>query len=132
MSRNVRKRTFRHAHTRKTQISLRICTVRVFVFRMKKLCILGYPKCAQGRVRSDCANVQSDLILRWAHMSEARFQTLRFRCLLLTPFSDTRSSLSFNIRLLCTVLLMTLKICRFFAVSFFSRCQIKFRPVKTI
>ena len=43
--------------------------IRVFVVRKKKLCILGYPKCAQRRFRSDCANAQADLNLRWAHMS---------------------------------------------------------------
>ena len=47
--------------------------IRVFVVRMKKLCILGYPKCAQGRFRSVCANAQADLNLRWAHISEDRF-----------------------------------------------------------
>ena len=43
--------------------------IRVFVVRMKKLCLLGYPKCAQWRFWSDCANAQSDLNLRWALMS---------------------------------------------------------------
>ena len=32
--------------------------------------ILGYPKCAQWRFRSDCTNAQADLNLRQAHMSE--------------------------------------------------------------
>ena len=31
------------------------CLIRVFVVRMKKLCILGYPKCAHWRFRSACA-----------------------------------------------------------------------------
>ena len=35
--------------------------------------ILGYPKCAQWRFWSDCANAQADLNLRWAHMSEGTF-----------------------------------------------------------
>ena len=43
--------------------------IRVFVICMKKLCMLGYPKYAQPRFRSDCANAQSDLNLGWAHMS---------------------------------------------------------------
>ena len=30
---------------------------------------IDYPKCAQWRFWSDCANAQSDLILRWVHMS---------------------------------------------------------------
>ena len=40
---------------------------------MKLLHILGYPKCAQWRFWSDCANAQSDLNLRWAPMSEGMF-----------------------------------------------------------
>ena len=54
-----------------TQIRLRTCAVwSVFVVHMKKLCILGYPKCAQWRFWSDCANAQADPTLCWAHMSE--------------------------------------------------------------
>ena len=45
--------------------------ISVFIVRIKKLCILGYPKCVQWRFWSDCANAQADLNLRWAHMSEA-------------------------------------------------------------
>ena len=40
---------------------------------MKNVCILDYPKCAQGRFWSDCADAQSDLNLRWAQMSEGTF-----------------------------------------------------------
>ena len=47
--------------------------IRVSVVRMKQLCILGYPKCAQPRFRSDCANAQSDLNLRWALIFEGTF-----------------------------------------------------------
>ena len=47
--------------------------IKVFVVRMKKLCIPGYPKCVQGRFWSGCANVQADQNLRWAHMSEGTF-----------------------------------------------------------
>ena len=36
--------------------------ISVFVVRMKKLCILGYPNCGQWRL--DCANAQADLNLR--------------------------------------------------------------------
>ena len=45
---------------------------RVFVICTKKLCILGYPKCAQKiliRLR-ECANAQADLKLRLAYMSK--------------------------------------------------------------
>ena len=40
---------------------------------MQKHCILGYPKCAQWRFWSDCANAQSDLNLRWANISGCTF-----------------------------------------------------------
>ena len=57
-----------------TQISLHICAVwSVFIIRMKKLYILGCPKCAQRRFGSDCANAQSDPNLRRAHISEGSF-----------------------------------------------------------
>ena len=49
------------------------CLIRVFVVRMKKLCILGYPKCAQCIFWLDCANAKADLNIRWAHMSEITF-----------------------------------------------------------
>ena len=41
--------------------------IRIFVFRMKKPCIIGYPKCAQWRFRS---YAQSDLNLRWVHIED--------------------------------------------------------------
>ena len=46
--------------------------IRVFIVCMKKLCILSYllSRMHQRRFRSDCANAQSDLNLRWLHMSE--------------------------------------------------------------
>ena len=47
--------------------------IRVFVVRVKKLCILGYPKCFQWRFWSDYVNAQADLSPRWAHMSEGTF-----------------------------------------------------------
>ena len=54
----------------KTQISLCIRAVSsVFVLRMKTICIVGHPKCAQ---LLDCANAQADLNLRWTHLSESR------------------------------------------------------------
>ena len=46
---------------------------RSLITVLKKLCILGYAKCAQRRFRSACANAQADLNLRWAHMSEDTF-----------------------------------------------------------
>ena len=47
--------------------------IRVFVLRLKKCCVLGYPKCAKRRFRFDCANPQPDLNLRWEHKSECLF-----------------------------------------------------------
>ena len=39
--------------------------IRVFVVRMKKLCITGHPKCAPVKI---LIRLQSDLSLRWAPM----------------------------------------------------------------
>ena len=39
----------------------------VFVVHMNKRCSLGYPKCAQWRFWSDCANAQADLNLCLVH-----------------------------------------------------------------
>ena len=47
--------------------------IRNFVVRMVKHCTLGYPKCAQRRFWSVCANAQADLNLRWAQISEGTF-----------------------------------------------------------
>ena len=47
--------------------------IRVCVVNMERLCILGYPKYAPWRFWSDLANVQVDLILIFAHMSEGLF-----------------------------------------------------------
>ena len=37
----------------------------VFLVHMKKLCILGFSKCALWRFWSDCMNAQADLNLQW-------------------------------------------------------------------
>ena len=71
---NVTKRTFWRAPNEDSDQPARPRSlIRVFVGRMKKLCTLGYPKCAQRRFWSDCANAQADLNLRWAHMSDGTF-----------------------------------------------------------
>ena len=66
---------------------LRICAVwSVFIVFRKKLCIIGYPKCAQWRFWSDCANAQADQKVRWAHMSEGTFSAVlaqRLICMVL-------------------------------------------------
>ena len=85
------------------------------------LCIIDYPKSAQRRFWSDCANAQADLNLHRAHVVEGKFLTLRPRyrahlhslirvfalrwCILLHPmllFGDSEScmcvSVWYNIR----------------------------------
>ena len=47
--------------------------IRVSIDRMKKLCILGYPKYVQSRLWLDCANLQTYMNLRWAHMPDGTF-----------------------------------------------------------
>ena len=44
--------------------------IRIFVVRMQKLCIRGYPKYVQRRFWSGWANAQADLNLFWAHISD--------------------------------------------------------------
>ena len=57
----------------KIPISLRIRAVgSVFSVRLKTLGVLGYPQSALQRLRSDCADAQSDVSLRWAHMQSCR------------------------------------------------------------
>ena len=43
--------------------------IRVFAVRMKKSWVLSYPFSEQRRLRSDWADAQTDLSLRWTHMS---------------------------------------------------------------
>ena len=53
------------------RLKLHFCTVwSVFIVCMNKVCILGYPKCAQWRFWSHCTNVQAYLNFSWLHMSE--------------------------------------------------------------
>ena len=49
---------------------------RVFVVRMKVVCILGNPKCDQWRFWSDCSNAQTDQNLRRARISEGKFSEI--------------------------------------------------------
>ena len=46
---------------------------RMFVVRIRKLCVIDFPKCARWRFWSYCLNTQADLNLCWAHISEATF-----------------------------------------------------------
>ena len=81
------------------------CLTRVFIVRLMKLCILGYPKYAQQRFWSDCANAQADLNLRWSHMSEGTFSdvmaNLRNRKILLR--SNQQNTSDFLLRGLDTL-----------------------------
>ena len=72
MCHNVKKRTFLHVRPTKTQINLRIRAVwsESSLYAWRKLCVLGYSKCAKWIFFSNCANAQTDLKLRWTHMSE--------------------------------------------------------------
>ena len=47
--------------------------IGVFIVCIKKLCVLGYPKCTRWRFWSDYANTQADLNLCWAYMSRCVF-----------------------------------------------------------
>ena len=60
MSHLMVKPTKWHVRPAKTQISLGI--------RMKKAWVLSYPLSAKRRLRSDWADAQADLSLRWVHM----------------------------------------------------------------
>ena len=50
--------------------------ISVFIVRVNKFCILGYPKRARQRFSSACANAQADLSLGWACMFEGAFLTV--------------------------------------------------------
>ena len=54
--------------------------IRVFAACMKKDWILSYPLSAQRRLRSDWADAQADLSLRWAHSHFVGFVIRRLKC----------------------------------------------------
>ena len=62
--------------------------IRIFVVRLNKLCILADSKCTQWRFRSDCANAQADLNLRWVNMLEGTFSDIA------AHLSDTKTQMS--------------------------------------
>ena len=57
--------------------------IRVFAVRMKKAWVLSYPLSAQRRLRSDWADAQADLSLRWAHSHFVGFLMSRLNCVCL-------------------------------------------------
>ena len=71
--------------------------VTTFVFRMKNLCKLGYPKCAQRRFWSDCANAQSDQNLRWAYMLAGTFPDVSAHICVNLMITDGDTMLSANL-----------------------------------
>ena len=77
LSRNVWKRTFRCLRPTPTKTHISLCIrsdwLESLFSSWRNLTSLAIQKCAQRRFRSDCANAQSDLNLRWAHMSEGTF-----------------------------------------------------------
>ena len=62
--------------------------IRVFVVRMKTVCILSYPKCVYWRFWSDCANAQDDLNVRSAHMSKGTFFDAEAEILIVSNVND--------------------------------------------
>ena len=56
--------------------------IRVFAVRMKKALVLSYCLSAQRTLRSDWADAQADLSLRWAHTHFVGFVMSRLICLL--------------------------------------------------
>ena len=56
---------------------------------MKKAWVLSYPLSAQQRLRSDWADAQADLSLRWAH---SQFVGFVVRWLIFTVFGHTTDS----------------------------------------
>ena len=47
-------------------------SIKDFAICLKTLWILGYSQSAPQRLWSDCADVQADLSLHWAHMQSCR------------------------------------------------------------
>ena len=79
MSRRMTKPTKWSVRPAKTQI-------RVFAVRILKTWVLCYPLSDQRRLRSDWADAQADLSLRWAHSHFVGFVMRRLRS---QPFSAT-------------------------------------------
>ena len=66
-----------YAHKKDSNQQVHQCIlIRVSIVCMKKLCILGYPKCAHWRFWSDCTNAQADLNRCCALMSKGVFLQL--------------------------------------------------------
>ena len=81
----TQQRLRKSVHPAKTQISLDQpwhppSLIRVFAVHMKKPCVLSYPLSAQRRLRSDLADAQTDLSLRWAHTHFVGFVMSWLKC----------------------------------------------------
>ena len=107
----MRKHTCRHMGPAKTQIRLCIRAVwSVFDVCIKKLCSLGYPKYAQWRVWSDCANAQADLNLCWVQMSVRMSSDIAANIYQLTRQYPARSGLKSKVdsaRFILTIIKLT-------------------------
>ena len=82
ISRNVRKRTFRHVHPAKIQIRLRNRAVwsesslgAFWIAKRRKV-----SSCGQQSHWSDRMEAQADLSLRWMHMLEGTFSHVTAKC----------------------------------------------------
>ena len=71
LNHNVRERTYRYLH--KTKALITYSPIKVYMVRMKKLCISGYQNWPQWRFWANCANAQADLNRRLAHITEGMF-----------------------------------------------------------
>ena len=78
MDRHMTKPTKWHVRPAKTQISPS-SLIRVFAVRMKKAWFLSYPLSAQWRLRSDWADAQAYLSLRWARSHFVGFVMRRLK-----------------------------------------------------
>ena len=97
-----KNRTFWHARPTTTQIKLRIRAVwSQYSLYTWRSCILGYPKCAQCRFWSDCANAQADLNLRNAHVWWYVFR--RCGSVVLHVIIPTRSYVLSNTHFVCPI-----------------------------
>ena len=74
--------------------------IRVFAVRMKKALVFSYPLSTQRRLRSDWADAQADLSLRWAHVSVCWFCRVVAQIVLLNDLLEGVISVIFTILLM--------------------------------
>ena len=89
------------------------CLIRIFTERILESQACKVSSFGARRLWSDCADVQPDLILRWAHMLEGTFFTLRLHYWIVLYFQgllDTRHELSCVFMCLVWLLIITVAI----------------------